>query len=182
MILRTLTSPLPIAWVTTDSAYGQDSHFRRFLEDAQLSYVVAVPKSQQVNGSRIDHIIAQAPPQAWQCVSAGPGAKGKRLHDWTAARLPAVAGPDGAEPTRQRWLLARRGISKPAEIAHYLACAPLEATVADLVRVAGCCWKIDECFQRRRQRRSQPRARSSSTMPYTVRASITSRSSPAARF
>ncbi|MER6152680.1 IS701 family transposase, partial [Streptomyces hirsutus] len=27
------------------------------------------------------------------------------------------------------------------------ACAPLDATVADLVRVAGCRWKIEECFQ-----------------------------------
>jgi SRSO17 transposase len=81
MILRALASPLPIAWVTAGSAYGQDSHFRRFLEDAQLSYVVAVPKSQQVNGPRIDHLIAQAPPEAWQRLSAGPGAKGERFVD-----------------------------------------------------------------------------------------------------
>ncbi|GGV04589.1 hypothetical protein ACIG0C_33295 [Kitasatospora aureofaciens] len=44
-------------------------------------------------------------------------------------------------------MLARRSITRPDEIAYYLACAPLEATVADLVRVAGCCWKIEECFQ-----------------------------------
>ncbi|WP_242625510.1 hypothetical protein [Streptomyces sp. BK022] len=55
--------------------------------------------------------------------------------------------PDGAEPTRQRWTLARRSIGKPDEIAYYLACAPLTATVADLVRVAGCRWKIGESFQ-----------------------------------
>ncbi|MER6153923.1 IS701 family transposase, partial [Streptomyces hirsutus] len=147
MIERALASPLPIAWVTADSAYGQDSRFRRFLEDAQLSYVVAVPKSQQVNGPRIDHLIAQAPPEAWQRLSAGPGAKGERFYDWAAARLPAVAEPDGDEPTRQQWILARRSISRPDEIAYYLACAPLDATVADLVRVAGCRWKIEECFQ-----------------------------------
>ncbi|MFE5406787.1 IS701 family transposase [Streptomyces sp. NPDC056580] len=147
MILRALVSPLPIAWVTADSAYGQDSHFRRFLEDAELSYVVAVPKSQQVNGPRIDHLIAQAPPEAWQRLSAGPGAKGERFYDWAAARLPAVTESGIDEPTRQRWVLARRSISRPDEIAYYLACAPLDATVADLVRVAGCRWKIEECFQ-----------------------------------
>ncbi|GAB2473909.1 IS701 family transposase [Streptomyces incanus] len=147
MIRRALASPLPIAWVTADSAYGQDSRFRRFLEDAQLAYVVAVPKSQQVNGPRIDHLIGQAPPEAWQRLSAGQGAKGERFYDWAAARLPAVAQSDDDEPTRQRWMLARRSISKPDEIAYYLACAPLEATVADLVRVAGCRWKIEECFQ-----------------------------------
>ncbi|MFD8708081.1 IS701 family transposase [Kitasatospora sp. NPDC059648] len=147
MITRALASPLPIAWVTADSAYGQDSHFRRFLEDAQLSYAVAVPKSQQVHGPRIDHLIGQAPPEAWQRLSAGVGAKGERLYDWAAARLPAVWEFDGDEPTRQHWMLARRSIAKPDEIAYYLACAPLEATVADLVRVAGCRWKIEEAFQ-----------------------------------
>ncbi|MFE7112028.1 transposase [Streptomyces sp. NPDC057575] len=49
-ILRALASPLPVAWVAADGAYGQDSRLRRFLEDAGLSYVVAVPKSQQVHG------------------------------------------------------------------------------------------------------------------------------------
>lgn len=146
MILRALAS-LPIAWVTADSAYGQDSHFRRFLEDAQLSYVVAVPKSQPVNGPRIDHVLAQAPPEAWQRLSAGPGAKGERFYDWAGARLPAAWEFDGDEPARQRWMLARRSISRPDEFAYYLAWAPLDATVADLVQVAGCRWKIEECFQ-----------------------------------
>jgi len=76
MIRRALDSPLPIVWGTADSAYGQDSRFRRFLEDTQLAYVVAVPKTQQVNGPRIDHLIAQAPPEAWQRLSAGPRANG----------------------------------------------------------------------------------------------------------
>jgi SRSO17 transposase len=147
MILRALVSPLPIAWVTADSAYGQDSHFRRFLEDTGLSYVVAVPKSQQVHGPRIDHLFKQAPDQAWQRLSAGPGAKGERVHDWAAARLPAVWECDGDQPTRLRWMLARRSIARPDEIAYYLACAPLGATIADLVRIAGCRWRIEECFQ-----------------------------------
>lgn len=58
MILRALASRLPIAWVTADPAYGQESHFRRFLEDRGLSYVVAVPKSQPVHSSHIDHLLA----------------------------------------------------------------------------------------------------------------------------
>lgn len=44
-------------------------------------------------------------------------------------------------------MLARRSITRPDEIAYYLACPPLEATLADLVRVAGRRWKIEECFQ-----------------------------------
>lgn len=147
MILRALASALTFSWVTADSAYGQDSRFRHCLEDTQLSYVVAVPKSQQVHGPRIAHLISQAPPEAWQRLSAGPGAKGERLYDRAAARLPSAREFDGDEPIRQRWMPARRSIAKPDEIAYYLACAPLEATVADLVRLAGCRWKIEECFQ-----------------------------------
>jgi SRSO17 transposase len=147
MVRRAQSSPLPIAWVTADSAYGQDSRFRRFLEDADLSYVVAVPKSQQVHGPRIEHLLARVPSEAWGRLSAGSGAKGERVYDWAAGRLPAVWEFDGDEPSRQRWMLGRRSISKPEEIAYYLACAPLDATIADLVRIAGCRWKIEECFQ-----------------------------------
>lgn len=32
-------------------------------------------------------------------------------------------------------------------LANFLAYAPLETTVADLVRVAGMRWQIEECFQ-----------------------------------
>ncbi|MFD7020905.1 IS701 family transposase [Streptomyces sp. NPDC059928] len=147
VITRALASPLPITWVTADAAYGQDSHFRRFLEDHGLSYVVAVPKSQPASGPRIDHLFSQAPPQAWQRLSAGHGAKGERYYDWATAHLPHADAPDGDIPTRRRWVLARRSIAKPDDIAYYLACTPLEATIADLVRIAGCRWKIEECFQ-----------------------------------
>nr|WP_261991427.1 transposase [Streptomyces sp. or43] len=61
MVLRAQAGPLPVAWVAADAAYGQDSRFRRFLEDAGLSYVVAMPKSQQVHGPRIEYLIGQAP-------------------------------------------------------------------------------------------------------------------------
>jgi hypothetical protein len=42
-----------------------------------------------------------------------------------------------------RWALARRSISKPDEIAYYLAYAPLETTVQELVRIAGTRWAIE---------------------------------------
>ena len=43
--------------------------------------------------------------------------------------------------------MARRSISRPGEIACCLACTPLEVTVTDVVRVGGCRWKIERCFQ-----------------------------------
>lgn len=36
MVLRALASPLPIAWVTADAAYGQEWRFRRTLEETAV--------------------------------------------------------------------------------------------------------------------------------------------------
>jgi hypothetical protein len=52
-------------------------------------------------------VAARVPARAWQCVSAGKGAKGHRHDDWAFIRLddgePAPGGP-----AAQRWLLVRR--------------------------------------------------------------------------
>ncbi|MFD3875410.1 hypothetical protein [Streptomyces sp. NPDC058623] len=94
-----------------------------------------------------DRFRREAPPEAWQRLSAGPGAKGERVYDWAGSLLPVVWARDGDEPTRRRWMLARRSISNPDEIAYFLASAPLDATLTDIARIAGCRWKIEECFQ-----------------------------------
>ncbi|MEU9794673.1 IS701 family transposase [Streptomyces sparsogenes] len=55
IVLRSLASPLPIAWVTADATYGQESRFRQLLEQSGVGYVLAVPKSQFTVGyPRID--------------------------------------------------------------------------------------------------------------------------------
>ncbi|MFH8893534.1 IS701 family transposase [Streptomyces sp. NPDC017949] len=149
LVLRALSSELPIAWVTADAAYGQEGRFRRLLEQSGLGYVLAVPKSQQVFGPRIDHLFAQAPDEAWEAISCGEGAKGPRLYHWAALELPTVTEFDyqGQAPARRRWALARRSLSKPEEIAYYLAYTPLDTVVEEMVRVAGMRWQIEECFQ-----------------------------------
>ncbi|MFJ8159214.1 IS701 family transposase, partial [Streptomyces sp. NPDC094468] len=148
MVQRALESALPIAWVTADAAYGQEWHFRRTLEEAGVGYVLAVPKSQQVKspaGSwRIDHVLTGAPPEAWERISCGDGAKGPRVYDWAAAKLPTI---ESSAPAHCRWVLARRSLARPEEVAYYLAFAPADTVVAELVRVAGARWAIEECFQ-----------------------------------
>lgn len=151
MVLRTAASPLPIAWVTADSAYGQDNRFRRLLEQSGVGYVPAVPKSQfSVCCSRGAALFAQAPEEAWAKISCGDGAKWPRVYHCAVVRLPAVAEFDhqGGVSHRMRWALARRSISKPDESAYYYpAYTPLQVTVQELVRVAGARWAIEECFQ-----------------------------------
>ncbi|MFF4287649.1 transposase [Streptomyces sp. NPDC001633] len=82
MVLRAIGSPLPIAWVAADSAYGQEWRLRRMLEEAGLGYVLAVPKSQQVPYfGRIDHLFSQAKRERDVRAVTAPRARGLRTGD-----------------------------------------------------------------------------------------------------
>lgn len=151
LVRRCLAAGLPASWVTADEAYGQDWTFRRMLGQHGIGYVVAVPKSQQIKSLagmwRIDQLIDEAPDDAWQTLSCGDGAKGPRVYDWAAAKLPANIVFDPDPPTHHRWVMARRSVSDPGEMAYYLAYAPAEEDVTQLARIAGSRWAIEECFQ-----------------------------------
>ena len=97
---------------------------------------------------RIDRLIGDAPGEAWERMSCADGAKGPRVYDWAAARLPSIEDFDGRSPTHWRWVLARRSLARLEEIAYYLAYAPQDAGLAELVGVAGARWAIEECFVR----------------------------------
>lgn len=126
--------------------------FRRLLEQLGLGYVVAVPKSQQIKSLagiwRIDQLIDEAPADAWQRLSCGDGAKGPRVYDWAAAKLPANIIFDPDPSTHHRWVLARRSLSDPTELAYYLAHAPVGIEIDELARIAGSRWAVEECFVR----------------------------------
>lgn len=144
MLSRALDAGMPARWVTADEAYGQDSKFRAFCDQRRIGYVVAVPRSQAAAGAgRVDSLAEQAPEAAWKRLSAGDGAKGPRPYDWAMASLP----DSGNDTSRERWVLIRRSIADPSELAFYL-CAGLAGTsINTLVRVAGARWAIEECFQ-----------------------------------
>ena len=146
MIARALAAGVPFGWVSADEAYGQNTSLRRWLEARRLAYVLAVPVSQPVTAPdgrrhRADVLLRRVPAHAWERRSCGDGAKGPRLYDW--ALLGLAPRPTGG----QAWLLARRSIADPTEIAYYLAHAPTAVTLAELVRVAGARWAVEECFQ-----------------------------------
>jgi hypothetical protein len=82
------------------------------------------------------------PARAWQRLSAGPGAKGPRWYDWALIDTTDPAVPGGAGP---HWLLIRRRISD-GDYAFYRAHAPCPVPLAQLVRVAGSRWKIEDGF------------------------------------
>jgi SRSO17 transposase len=145
MLARALDAGVPAGWIAADEAYGQDSKFRTFCDQRRIGYVVAVPRNQTIGTglgtARADTLTTQAPLEAWKRLSAGEGAKGPRLYDWARAALPA------REEHRGRWLLIRRSLTNPDELAFYLCAGPPETTLETLVRVAGSRWAIEECFQ-----------------------------------
>ncbi|MFG2052379.1 IS701 family transposase [Micromonospora sp. NPDC048935] len=145
MIERAITAGLPAKWVTADEAYGQDSKFRTWLQQQRIGYVLAVPRNQRVpttvGNSRPDVLATNAPTLAWKRRSCGAGAKGPRLYDWAVASLPGTADGYG------HWLLIRRSITNPTDLAYYLCSGPADTSDETLIRIAGTRWTIEECFQ-----------------------------------
>jgi hypothetical protein len=47
------------------------------------------------------------------------------------------------------WLLARRSISNPQEVAYYVVSRPSETTPGEMARVAGARWAVEESFEKR---------------------------------
>ena len=91
---------------------------------------------------RARELIASLPAQAWRVRTAGDGAKGQRRYSWARARVTGMLDPVG-----EYWLLARRSISDPTEIAYHLCFAPPRTGLAELARITGTRWAIEETFQ-----------------------------------
>jgi SRSO17 transposase len=145
MIERALAAGVACQWVTGDTVYGNDWRMRTWLEKQGLSYVLAVPCQYQIfyEGARqwASEVLARLPEKAWQRLSAGAGAKGERLYDWAAIPLGEV------DERRRRWLLFRRSLSQPTELAYYVVSAPKVTALAEMARVAGTRWTIEESFE-----------------------------------
>ena len=150
MIGRAVAAGVPFAWVAGDTVYGNDRRLRRWLEEKGICYVLAVKSNEPlwVNTERgpapvAVRELAQALPDAdWHRLSAGDGSKGPRFYDW--ARVPLRP---GAAPDQGYWLLVRRSVADPAELAYYACCGAGDVPLAELVRVAGTRWIIEDAFK-----------------------------------
>jgi SRSO17 transposase len=146
MIGRAIAAGVPFAWVTADETYGQAKFLQAWLEDQDVSYVMAIRCSDTLTTpegeQRADALIAALPARAWQQISAGAGAHGPAEYDWARIQVRT-----GQKRGRGHWLLARRSISDPAEIAYYACYGPRRSSTADLAWVAGSRWHIEECLQ-----------------------------------
>ena len=147
MLARVVASGIPFRWVTADEAYGQVWRLRWWMEERGIFHVVAVPKTQMVISmglaqKRAHHVVDEVEPSTWRRLSCGDGAHGPRFYDWAAIDIRPLR-----EPGAGHWLLARRSISDPSEIAYYICFAQAQTPLEELVRVAGSRWAVEECFQ-----------------------------------
>lgn len=164
---------VPMQWVTGDSVYGESTPLRHAIEQAGRWYVLAVTSVTRVwqerpallapaeqTGGRprrkvrlapgaskpqtVADVVAQLPRQRWRRLSVGMGAKGARVYDWACLRVVEsrddLPGPEG-------WLLARRSVSQPDEIAYYLSCAPRTIPLHRLAQVASTRYSVEQCIE-----------------------------------
>jgi SRSO17 transposase len=149
MLERALDAGVPAAWVTADEVYGGSPTLRQWLEGRGVWHVLAVKCTELLEVASPNGVVresaeqlgAAVPAEQWIACSAGHGAKGRRLYDWTRVELaaPATAGMAG-------WLLVRRSHSD-GELACYACYGPAATPLVGLVRVAGTRWAVEEGFE-----------------------------------
>jgi SRSO17 transposase len=164
---------VPMQWVTGDSVYGCSPQLRQLIEQAGKWYVLAVTsvirvwrerpavlEPEEQTGGRprrnvrlapgaaksqtVAEVIAGLPKSRWRRLSIAVGTKGPRLYDWV--RLRVIESYDDL-PGLEVWLLARRSINKPDEIAYYLAFAPRSVSWQTLLRIAGTRYTVEQCIE-----------------------------------
>ncbi|GAA2017560.1 hypothetical protein GCM10009799_51940 [Nocardiopsis rhodophaea] len=141
MIERCADDPLlTFAWITADEAYGDNTRLRERCKSRGLNHVVAVacdhPLILAGAKTRADAAFAALAVEAWQRYSCGTGAKGQRFYDWAWIGV-----------GEQEWVLARRSVSDPTELAFFRCWAARSVALPELVRVAGARWSVEEVFQ-----------------------------------
>jgi SRSO17 transposase len=132
------------AWVTADSIYGGDYKLRHYLEEREQPFVLAVPSTQRVGlSAKAAAMAASWPAQAWQRLSAGEGSQGPRWYDWAWMPMAWRDAPLGMA----HYLLARRSLSQPDELAYYFVFGPSAVSLEQVVQVAGTRWQVEQAFE-----------------------------------
>ena len=158
MLAHAWRQGVPMGWVTGDEVYGDAPYLRAAIERAGRRYVLAVSSSTPVwpcapaddpaeaapPASTVAAVVASWPAEQWQRLSVAEGEKGPRTYDWARARV--VDSREG-QPGREVWLLARRSLSNPDELAYYLGHAPEDTPLATLARVAATRYTVEQCIE-----------------------------------
>jgi hypothetical protein len=72
---------------------------------------------------RADQLFAALDGRAWRTRTAGTGTKGERLYSWARIRI------NGPAETGEHWLLARRSVKDPTDLAYFIRYTPENVTL-----------------------------------------------------
>jgi SRSO17 transposase len=164
---------VPMRWVTGDEVYGDSTVLRDVVADSGRCYVLAVrsntpiwrarpgveepqpreggrprPTAHQAEGTPAATTVSAAvmawPERRWQRLTVAEGEKGPLTYDWACQRV--VESRD-QRPGAEGWLVARRAVAKPGELAYYLSNAPAATLLLKLAQVASTRYTIEQCIE-----------------------------------
>jgi SRSO17 transposase len=164
---------VPMRWVSGDEVYGDATELRDTIARHGRLYVLAVrshtpvwaerplvvePGPQQRGRGRTKARLAKdAPPampvaavvlawseQRWQQLTVAEGEKGLVTYDWACQRV--VESRDRL-PGRDGWLIARRSLNDPEEMAYYLSNAPANTPLLTLAQIAARRYAVEQCIK-----------------------------------
>jgi len=164
---------VPMRWVAGDEVYGDSTALRDLIARHERWYVLTVrtptpvwierpqvvePEPQERGRPRtkvrlaegapsattVKEVVASWPESRWQRLTVAEGEKGMITYDWACQRI--VESRDGL-PGRDAWLVARRSLSDPTDIAYYLSNAPVETPLLKLAQVASTRYTVEQCIE-----------------------------------
>jgi SRSO17 transposase len=174
MLAQAWQAGVPMRWVAGDEAYGDSTDLRDLIASHGRWYVLTIrtptrvwtqrpavvkPEPQARPGrprtkirlaaesapaATVQEVAANWPESRWQRLVVAEGEKGRITYDWASQRViesrHKLPGPDG-------WLIARRAISDPTEIAYYLSNAPADTPLLKLAQVATARFTVEQCIE-----------------------------------
>jgi SRSO17 transposase len=141
LLTDALDAGVRVSWCTADAVYGRDRGLRERCEQRGIGFSLGVPCSfgiQLPSGTKVraDATLKILTSRSWQIASCGPGSKGDRRYAWAWI----------ATADHRHYLLIRRSLAKPTELAYFTCWVPehIPATLTTLVAVTGQRWTIEE--------------------------------------
>jgi SRSO17 transposase len=173
MLVHAWQQGVPMRWVTGDEVYGDSPRLRETIQAHGRFYVLAVSANTRVwtlrpevqepaeqTGGRprraprvaagapkarmVSEVVASLPSHAWKRLAVMEGEKGLIEYHWVRTRV--VESRDQL-PGPEVWLLARRSLSDPKQLAYYLAYAPARTSLQTLVRIASSRYTVEQCIE-----------------------------------
>jgi SRSO17 transposase len=173
MLRHAWAQGVPLRWVTGDEVYGNAPALRALIARQDgVHYVLAVAAHCPVwpapppvgvptphpgghrspprvapappGASTVSAIVASWPAEQWQRLTVAAGEKGLRTYDWAQGR---VVESQRGQPRVACWLLARRSITDPTDIAYYLSDASGDTSLRTLASVTAARWTVEQCIE-----------------------------------